>query len=76
MRLDATSYNRNVLYALDVLEKSNMEIRVLGELTERIFMPARFKRNYVDENHGVPFLQGSHIYSVSAGRCKVPIPHR
>ena len=33
----------------------------LGQLCERIFHPERFKRNYVSEEHGVPFIQGSHI---------------
>ena len=33
----------------------------LGQLCERIFHPGRFKRNYVSEEHGVPFIQGSHI---------------
>ena len=30
-------------------------------MCERIFYPGRFKRPYVDQEHGVPFIQGSHI---------------
>ncbi len=33
----------------------------LGRLCERIFYPGRFKRIYVGKEHGVPFIQGSHI---------------
>jgi type I restriction enzyme S subunit len=38
-----------------------MPVKTLGDVTERIFIPPRFKRIYVEANHGVPFLQGSHI---------------
>lgn len=61
LRLDATAYNRGVAQALAALEGSGMALRPLGEVTERVFMPTRFKRTYVKPEHGVPFLQGSHI---------------
>lgn len=61
LRLDATFYSQSVAHALTVLEDSGMEIRQLGEITERVYMPGRFRRTYVSEEYGVPFLQGSHI---------------
>lgn len=36
-------------------------MKKLGDVTESIFIPPRFKRVYVDKEHGVPFLQGTHI---------------
>jgi type I restriction enzyme S subunit len=61
LRLDASFYNPRVLAAVAALDRSDMEIRPLGEVAERVFIPPRFKRIYVDADHGVPFLQGSHV---------------
>jgi Type I restriction modification DNA specificity domain len=61
LRLDASFYNPRVLAAVASLDQSDMEIRPLGEVAERVFIPPRFKRVYVDAAHGVPFLQGSHV---------------
>ena len=33
----------------------------LSDASENIILPGRFKRTYVDEKYGLPFLQGSHI---------------
>lgn len=61
LRLDASFYNPRVAHAIEVLRKSGLIIKTLGEITQHIFIPPRFKRIYVDKDHGVPFLQGSHI---------------
>lgn len=61
LRLDASFYNPRVAHAIETLRKSGLIIRTLGEITQRIFIPPRFKRIYVDREHGIPFLQGSHI---------------
>jgi type I restriction enzyme S subunit len=61
LRLDASYYNRDVIQAIGALEASGMDVRPLGELTERAFIPPRFRRIYVKEGHGIPFLQGSHV---------------
>ena len=61
LRLDASFYNPRVAEALAVLRRSGLDIRPLVEVTKRIFIPPRFKRIYVDQEHGVPFLQGSHV---------------
>jgi len=36
-------------------------VKTLKEVTADIFIPGRFKRAYVEEKYGVPFLQGVHI---------------
>jgi Type I restriction modification DNA specificity domain len=61
LRLDASFYNPRVAEALAILRRSELEIQPLHRVTQRIFIPPRFKRIYVDPEHGVPFLQGSHV---------------
>ena len=61
LRLDAGHYNPDYLDALRILRESGMQLQPLALITRSIFMPTRFKRVYVDEPNGVPFLQGSHI---------------
>jgi type I restriction enzyme S subunit len=60
-RFDASHYNPVLAQALTMLRGSGMELRPLGDVCERVFIPPRFKRVYVAEKHGVPFLQGSHL---------------
>ena len=61
LRLDAGYYNTTTMQALRAMESSGLRMQRLGEVTENIFIPPRFKRVYVDQAHGVPFLQGSHL---------------
>lgn len=61
LRLDASFYNPGVARAIEAIRRSGMEVKTLGEATERIFIPPRFKRIYVGRDHGVPFLQGRHL---------------
>lgn len=60
-RLDASFYNGAALKGIEALEKSGMELVEVRDLTKEVFIPNRFKRNYVSADHGVPFLQGSHV---------------
>lgn len=61
IRLDAGYYNSDIVQAYQSLESSGLVLKKLGDVTERIFIPPRFKRIYVGQEHGVPFLQGSHL---------------
>ncbi len=61
LRLDASYYNPRVAHAIDSLRKSGLPLANLGAVTERVFIPNRFARTYVEKEHGIPFLQGSHI---------------
>lgn len=61
LRLDASFYNPRAARAIDALKRSGIPLKTLGEVTERIFIPGRFARTYVDKDHGLPFLQGSHV---------------
>jgi type I restriction enzyme S subunit len=61
VRLDASFYNPRVAHAIETLNRSGLELTTLGEVCERIFIPGRFARTYVEQEFGIPFLQGSHI---------------
>lgn len=61
LRLDASFYNPRVAQAIDTLRHCGLPLRTLGEVTKRVFLPPRFGRIYVGKDHGIPFLQGSHI---------------
>ena len=61
LRLDASHFDPAVAHALETLRYSGMRLAKLGDVTERVFIPPRFKRIYVGHGHGIPFLQGSHV---------------
>ena len=61
LRFDASYYNPELLAALEILDRSGMKLVTVADVTDRVFMPNRFRRNYVDAEHGLPFLQGSHL---------------
>lgn len=61
LRMDAGYYNVETMRAHAAMAASGLTMKRLGDITERIFIPPRFRRVYVDEAHGVPFLQGSHL---------------
>ena len=61
MRLDAIHYNEDTVEAYQRLQSSGLTLKLLSEVTEHIFIPPRFKRVYVDYEHGVPFLQGTNL---------------
>jgi hypothetical protein len=61
LRLDARHFNPTLAQALETLRHSGLKLARLGDITEKVVIPNRFKRVYVDRDHGLPFLQGSHI---------------
>ena len=61
LRLDAGYYKAETMRAHRAMAEADLTMRRLGDVAERVFIPPRFKRVYVDEAHGVPFLQGRHI---------------
>ena len=61
LRMDASHFNATLLRGLDLLNESGMQIVKLDSIVSSVFMPSRFRRIYVDEAEGLPFLQGSHV---------------
>ena len=60
-RLDAGRYSPRLIDAINILRGSGLPLKRLADVTEKVFIPPRFKRIYVEAEHGVPFLQGSHV---------------
>ncbi len=63
-RLDAHFYNPLAQLAIRNIRQSKCAVKTIDELTERVFMCGRFKRNYVEEEYGVPFLSGKNIIQI------------
>lgn len=63
-RLDAHFYNSTAHEAVADIKACRSEVRTIGEVAERVLMGPRFKRNYVESTHGVPFLSGKNIVQI------------
>ena len=50
-----------MIEAVHTLRTSGQRLKNLVDIADSIFIPPRFKRMYVEQEHGVPFLQGSHV---------------
>ncbi|MCX7094043.1 MAG: restriction endonuclease subunit S [Methylobacter sp.] len=62
-RLEANYHNPLAQAITQHLHKHASQVLALGDkqLTQKIILPGRFKRIYVDEKQGVPFLGGKEI---------------
>ncbi len=61
-RLDGSYHVPVVRKAVELLHHTGKYQPVrLGKMVDSIYLPPRFKRIYVQEAYGVPFLQGSHL---------------
>jgi type I restriction enzyme S subunit len=63
LRLDAHFYNLAGQRAITNLRKCKSDIKTIQEVAN-VFMGPRFKRNYVESAHGVPFLSGKNIVQI------------
>ena len=69
-RLDATHHVPLSRSAVHKLTKSKFNLVNLVQKVHPIHMPPRLKRIYSDEENGIPFIQGSHIPSMTFNDCK------
>lgn len=63
-RLDAHFHNPTARVALTNIKKCRCEVKTVGSVSQRVLMGPRFKRNYVESTHGVPFLSGKNIVQI------------
>jgi type I restriction enzyme S subunit len=61
-RLDAGFYADEALAARRLIEESGYEFKPLGQLTEEVFYPTRFKRVYASPEEGMPFLSTKELF--------------
>lgn len=71
-RLDGSYYNPLVDLAIEKLKESKYPISTLSdrEVIEKVFIPGRFKRIYVNKEFGIPFLSGKNITQMQPGDLK------
>lgn len=60
-RLDGSYHVPVARTAIKLVRQAKYEPVQLVQIIDNVFLPPRFKRTYVGQNYGVPFLQGSHL---------------
>lgn len=63
-RLDAHFYNPIAQQAVANIKKCRADVKTVGDVAQVIFTGGRFKRNYVESSHGIPFLSGKNIVQI------------
>ena len=63
-RLDANYYNPEAEIAIKKLKQCRFQLRLLKDMSERVFFLNRFTRTFVDKKYGVPYLAGKEIVQV------------
>lgn len=66
-RLEASFYSKDIIEARNLIKKlreKKVDVKLLQDssLSKEIFWPGRFKRTYVSEKEGKPFLTASQIF--------------
>ena len=64
MRLDASYHDPMVNEIENRLKQCKCDLKRLRDNMGRVFIPGRFKRIYVDAQHGVPLLSGKQIAQI------------
>lgn len=65
LRLDVSCYGIEARQASKVLEECKWGVKSLGDIVRGVFYLSRFKRVYVSETNGVPFILPSQITDIS-----------
>jgi type I restriction enzyme, S subunit len=62
-RFDATFHDPIITKIIDQLKKTKLELTTIDDprISKEIFLPGRFKRIFVKEEFGIPFLGGRNI---------------
>lgn len=56
--------------AIELINNAKYQVTKLENLSQRIFVAPRFKRIYVTQKYGTPFLQGSHLPQIKCNDLK------
>lgn len=65
-RFEGSYHEPTIKPVLDEIRKSKVMLTTCGDeqVSKNIFLPGRFKRYYVDEEYGLPFLSGRNIIQI------------
>ena len=71
-RLDGSYHIPQVEEIIKVISKNAAEVTTLGDnrISSNVILPGRFKRIYVDKDHGVPFFGGKQLLSLNPTNIK------
>lgn len=69
-RLDAHFYNPIAKTAIKNIQQCGTKYLLLEEVTTEIVIGKRFKRNYVDSDHGTPFIGSKNILQIRPNELK------
>lgn len=71
-RLDGSYHIPEVEEIIKVISKNAAEVTTLGDnrISSNVILPGRFKRIYVDKDHGVPFFGGKQLLSLNPTNIK------
>lgn len=71
-RLDGSYHIPEVEEIIKAVSKNAAEVTTLGDnrISSKIILPERFKRIYVDKDHGVPFFGGKQLLSLNPTNVK------
>ena len=71
-RLDGSYHIPEVEEIIKVISKNAAEVTTLGDkrISSDVILPGRFKRIYVDKDHGVPFFGGKQLLSLNPTNIK------
>lgn len=71
-RIDGSFHIPIITKIVKQLERCPAELTVLGDkrISKKIFLPGRFKRIYVNEDYGAPFLSGGDILQFDPKKVK------
>lgn len=63
-RLEAHFHNPKARAVIKLILASGLPQKTVGEVSQDVIMGSRFKRNYVEESYGTPFLSGRSIVQI------------
>ena len=69
-RLDAHFYNPIARAAIKNIQENCIKYLTLKEITNNIVIGKRFKRNYVESDHGTPFIGSKNILQIRPSELK------
>ncbi len=72
LRLDASYHLPNINDIIELISKRAEKVTTLGDanISSGIILPGRFKRIYVDKEHGTPFFGGKQLLSLNPSNVK------
>jgi type I restriction enzyme S subunit len=69
-RFDCSCHEPQSRTAIELINNAEYQVTKLTNLSQKIFVAPRFKRIYVTQKYGTPFMQGSHLAQIKCNDLK------